>query len=223
MKTPIRVLIVDDHAIVREGLRVLLDDEADIHVVGEAGTGCEALEMVASVAPDVIVLDLVMPEMDGLETLRQLRRLSLPAQVLVLTTFVDDQLVRDALQAGATGYLLKDALQQDLIKAIRDTANGQPALHPEVQRRIIRQVTNPTTTAIASLTPREREVLRMIGQGLSNKDIAVRMAVGHGTVKTHVAAILGKIRVADRTQAALFAVRHGLAPLEEVESPESRP
>jgi two-component system, NarL family, response regulator LiaR len=218
MSEPIRVLIVDDHAIVREGLRMVLSGEPSVAVVGEATNGVEAIDRAAELTPDVILMDLVMPEMDGIAALRRLREAKIQSHVLVLTTFVDDERVRDAIRAGATGYLLKDVLQPELVQAIHLASEGKPALHPEVQHRIIRHVVTPASPSPAEdLTHREREVLGLLARGHSNKEIAAALHLSHGTVKTYVTAILGKLGVADRTQAALYAVKHGL----EAAAPES--
>ncbi|HYN87952.1 MAG TPA: response regulator transcription factor [Ardenticatenaceae bacterium] len=211
MTRPVRVLIVDDHEIVREGLQTLLEEEPGVNVVGMATNGAEALRLAAALRPDVILMDLLMPEMDGIEATRRIRALSPTSQVLVLTSFAGDQHVRDAVGAGALGYLLKDVLKPDLLQAIRSAALGQPTLHPEAQRQLMRQVSDvPASGPLADLTQREREVLRLIAAGRSNKEIAATLHLTEGTVKGYVSAILAKLGVADRTQAALYAVRHGL-------------
>ena len=207
--TPIRVLIVDDHTIVREGLRTLLAEEAEIEVVGEAANGLEALGLVAMHQPQVVLMDLVMAGIDGIETTRRIRQMNSPCQVLVLTSFGDDQRVRDAVQAGAIGYLLKDVLKADLLRAIHAAARGEPTLHPEAQRVLIRQTRTPSAP-FRDLTERELDVLRLIGQGKSNREIATTLHLTEGTVKGYVSTILAKLQVEDRTQAALYAVRHGL-------------
>ena len=207
--TPIRVLIVDDHTIVREGLRTLLAEEAEIEVVGEAANGLEALGLVAMHQPQVVLMDLVMAGIDGIETTRRIRQMNTPCQVLVLTSFGDDQRVRDAVQAGAIGYLLKDVLKADLLRAIHVAARGEPTLHPEAQRVLIRQTRTPSAP-FRDLTERELDVLRLIGQGKSNREIATTLHLTEGTVKGYVSTILAKLQVEDRTQAALYAVRHGL-------------
>lgn len=209
MMTPIRVLIVDDHTIVREGLRTLLAEEAEIEVVGEAANGLEALGLVAMHQPQVVLMDLVMAGIDGIETTRRIRQMNSPCQVLVLTSFGDDQRVRDAVQAGAIGYLLKDVLKADLLRAIHAAARGEPTLHPEAQRVLIRQTRTPSAP-FRDLTERELDVLRLIGQGKSNREIATTLHLTEGTVKGYVSTILAKLQVEDRTQAALYAVRHGL-------------
>jgi DNA-binding NarL/FixJ family response regulator len=212
MTSPIRVLIVDDHEIVREGLEILLSEEAAITVVGRAANGTEAVALAAELQPDVILMDLVMPELNGIEATRQIRHAGLPSQILVLTTFADDQKVREAIEAGAIGYLLKDVLKADLLRAIQTAAQGKPTLHPEAQSYLMRQVSAPPAASPpAHLTERELEVLRLIAQGQSNKEIAVTLHLTEGTVKGYVSAILAKLGVADRTQAALYAVKHGLA------------
>jgi NarL family two-component system response regulator LiaR len=208
---PIRVLIVDDHEVVREGLRLFLTEEAEIEVVGLAADGSHALKMAAEVKPDVILMDLVMPELDGIETIRRLRTAGSPSRVLILTTFVDKARVRDAIEAGAVGYLLKDVGRADLLAAIRAAGRNTPTLHPVAQQYLMQQVVTPTATSpLDVLTPRELEVLKLITDGQSNKAIARKLDLSIGTVKGHVSAILTKLEVTSRTQAALMAVDHGL-------------
>ncbi len=209
----IRVLIVDDHEIVREGLQILLSEEADIEVVGQAGNGLDAIAVATATKPDVVLMDLVMPQMDGIQATRQICAVSPSSHILVLTSFGEDQRVREAIQAGASGYLLKDVLKADLLLAIRNAAQGKPTLHPVAQRSLIRQaVARAEPLPHEDLTAREQDVLRLIAQGKSNKEIAATYHLTEGTVKGYVSAILSKLGVADRTQAALYAVRHGLAP-----------
>ena len=211
MKTPVRVMIVDDHAIVREGLTMLLNEEKSIEVVGEARDGTEAVRRVTSLKPDVVLMDLVMPELDGIAATAQIRQTYPHCRVLVLTSFAEDQRVPDAIQAGAIGYLLKDVLKADLLNAIHAAAQGKPTLHPEAQRQLMQQMMAPAETSLLSaLTEREMDVLRLIAQGYSNKEIAAALHLTEGTVKGYVSAILGKLQVADRTQAALYAVKHGI-------------
>lgn len=211
MSTPIKVMIVDDHAIVREGLTMLLGEETDIKVVGEARDGLDALTRINHLQPDVVLMDLVMPEMDGIAATAQIRQKYPDCQVLVLTSFAEDQRVPDAIQAGAVGYLLKDVLKADLLRAIHAAARGEPTLHPEAQRQLMQQVISPPTpNLLETLTEREMDVLRLIAQGHSNKEIAVTLYLTEGTVKGYVSTILGKLQVADRTQAALYAVKHGV-------------
>ena len=208
---PIRLLIADDHAVVREGLRMFLEEEDDIDVVGEVSDGEQAVELARTLEPDVVMLDLMMPKLDGLGALRRMKEAGIASRILVLTTFVDDQQVRDAVQAGAIGYLLKDVSKRDLLAAIRAAADGRPTLHPEAQHRLMRQVASPPRASpLDVLTDRERDVLRLIASGKSNKAIAAALFLSVGTVKGYVSAILAKLNVSDRTQAALFAVEHGL-------------
>ena len=212
----IRVLIIDDHEIVREGLQTLLWEEPDFEVVGAAGDGLSAVTLAETTKPDVIVMDLVMPGIDGIEATRRIVNHNPEARVLVLTTFADDQRVREAIQAGATGYLLKDVLKADLLRALRDAAVGRPSLHPEVQQHLMREVAGKTSSREqlpphANLTEREVSILRLIAAGRSNKEIAVVLHLTEGTVKGYVSTIFDKLDVEDRTQAALYAVRHGLA------------
>jgi DNA-binding NarL/FixJ family response regulator len=211
----IRVLIVDDHAIVREGLRTLLSEEPGLRVVGEATDGAGAVAAAADLHPDVVLMDLVMPEVDGIEATRRLREAGAPCRVIVLTSFADDRKVRDALQAGAIGYLLKDVLRPDLVQAIRAAAQGLPTLHPVAQQHLIRHVAAPAAPPmVEELTEREHEVLRLITRGHNNREIARQLHLTEGTVKGYVSIILGKLGVDDRTQAALYALKHGLASLE---------
>jgi DNA-binding NarL/FixJ family response regulator len=206
---PIRLLIVDDHAIVREGLRTLLSEEAEIEVVGEATNGAEAVAFVATTPPDVVLMDLMMPQMDGVEATRHLHQRHPTTRIIVLTSFRDDQLVQDAIRAGATGYLLKDVLKADLLSAIRRAARGEPVLHPEAQAALMRHASAPPSP-LQSLTERELDVLRLIAKGRSNREIADTLYLTEGTVKGYVSTILSKLNVQDRTQAALLAVKHGM-------------
>jgi DNA-binding NarL/FixJ family response regulator len=203
----IRVLLVDDHAIVREGLRALLEEEGGFAVAGEAADGERAVSAARELAPDVILMDLLMPGVDGLEALRRIRAADAQARVLVLTSAQDDRAVREAIDAGAVGFLFKDVSRRDLVRAVRDAAAGRPTLHPEAQRVLMKR---PERSPLDELTPRERSVLELIAQGRSNRQIALRLDLTEGTVKGYVSTILDKLGVQDRTGAALFAVRHGL-------------
>ncbi len=209
---PTRVLIVDDHGVVREGLRAYLELEPDIQLVGEAKDGLEAVRRAAELLPDVVLMDLVMPNMDGVEATSRIKEQQPATHVIILTSFLDDERVVPAIRAGATSYLLKDVAATDLARAIRGARAGQAQLHPEVARRLMQQVTSPRKPdAGAQLTDREREVLRLLADGRSNKEIARSLVVSERTVKGHVSNILGKLGLQDRTQAALYAVRNGLA------------
>ena len=209
---PIRVLIVDDHGVVREGLRAYLELEPDIEIVGDARDGHEGVRRAQELRPDVVLMDLVMPNMDGVDATLRIKQQQPDTHVIILTSFMDDERVVPAIKAGATSYLLKDVAAGDLARAIRGARAGQAQLHPEVARRLMHQVTSPQKPdASALLTEREREVLRLLAEGRSNKEIARALVVSERTVKGHVSNILGKLGLQDRTQAALYAVRHGLA------------
>ena len=212
MSKSISVLIVDDHAIVREGLRTLLSEEDDVTVLGEASNGAQALELAEEKRPNVVLMDLILPEMDGIEVTRQLKERCPDSRVIVLTsTFGEDMRVSEAIQAGAVGYLLKDVLKPELLSAIHRAAEGKPTLHAEAQEQLMRQTTAPKAPH-DELTDRELDVLRLIAKGKSNKRIANTLNLSEGTVKGYVSIILSKLGVSDRTQAALYAVKNKLAP-----------
>jgi NarL family two-component system response regulator LiaR len=213
MTETIRILIADDHAIVREGLRWLIDTEPGIELVGEAADGVEAVLKARSLQPDVILLDLVMPRKDGIEAIAEIKRENPEARILVLTSFAEDDKVFPAIQAGALGYLLKDSSPQELLKAIREVYQGESSLHPTIARKLIGELNRPSDLPATEepLTEREVEVLSLVARGLSNQEIAERLVVSERTVRTHVSNILGKLHLANRTQAALYAVREGLA------------
>jgi NarL family two-component system response regulator LiaR len=205
------VLVVDDHAVVREGLRAFLDLQDGIEVAGEAADGEEALAAAERLRPDVVLMDLVMPRLDGVSALRALRERLPGARVIVLTSFLDDDKLLSALRAGAAGYLLKNAPPQELARAVRVAHAGEALLDPVVAARLVESLaTSEEDQPLERLTPREREVLELIGRGFPNKRIAQRLDVSEKTVKTHVGHVLAKLGVDDRTQAALFAVRAGL-------------
>jgi DNA-binding NarL/FixJ family response regulator len=214
----IRVLICDDQQVVCEGLRAILSTAPHIEVVGFARQGAEALERVAAVRPDVVLMDLKMPVMDGVRATREIRARFPDVRVLVLTTYDADEWVFDAVRAGASGYLLKDSPGDALIAAVEGTAAGRSHLDPAVAGKLLEQVSRGAPAApdplLDSLTEREREVLGLLGRGYGNAAIASQLHLTEGTVRNHVSAILGKLGVADRTQAALIALRCGLAPLE---------
>jgi DNA-binding NarL/FixJ family response regulator len=200
-----RILLADDHALVRRGLRLILDGEPDLVVVAEAGDGAEALAAAEQHTPDVVLIDLVMPNVDGIEAIRELRERVPTARAIVLSSFIDDEKLFPAVRAGAAGYLLKDVQPQELVEAIRTVHAGGALLHPRVASRLLEEM------ATDPLTPREREVLALIGRGMANKVIARELSLSEKTVKAHVSSILAKLGVTDRTQAALYAVRAGLA------------
>ncbi|HEV3234312.1 MAG TPA: response regulator transcription factor [Candidatus Dormibacteraeota bacterium] len=205
MADPIRVLLADDHAVVREGVRSFLQLQEGIEVVGEAGDGVTAQRMAEELNPDVVLMDLLMPEGDGVAAIAGLHRTLPSTRVLVLSSYIDDAQVFNAIQAGAAGYLLKDVAPEALAKAIRDVHAGQAVLHPEAASRLMHRTVEPQVGA--DLTPRERDVLRLLAEGFPNKEIGRRLFVSEKTVKTHVSSILQKLGVRDRTQAALAAVR----------------
>jgi DNA-binding NarL/FixJ family response regulator len=209
-----KIIICDDQAIVRDGLEMLLKLEPDINVVGMAEDGAVAVEMVAQKAPDLVLMDLKMPIMNGVEATRQIRTKYPEVKVLVLTTYDGDEWVFDAIKAGASGYLLKDTPRDEVIKAIRGTVTGKTYVDPSVAGKVLRQAsshqTQPATLISSKLTDREIEVLRLIARGLNNTDIADRLFLSEGTVRNHVSAILAKLGVSDRTQAAVIAIQHGL-------------
>jgi DNA-binding NarL/FixJ family response regulator len=205
----IRVLIADDHPVVRQGLRSYLELQPDIVIAGEAGGGVEAAAQVERLAPDVVLLDMVMPGGGGLEALRRIRAGSAAPRVVVLTSFPADDRVLEAMRAGAAGYLLKDAEPAELLAAIRAAHGGGAPLHPDAAARLVGELHSPADPA-PELTPREREVLALVAEGMANKAIALRLSLSEKTVKAHVSAILRKLGVTDRTQAALRAVREHL-------------
>jgi NarL family two-component system response regulator LiaR len=213
MSDPIRVLIVDDHAVVREGLRTFLELQDGIDVVGEAGDGDEGVRLAELLHPDVVLMDLVMPRLDGVGAMRRLRASSSEVRVVVLTSFLEDEHLLPAMQAGAAGYLLKNAEPAELARAIRAAHAGKAIIDPTVAARLVAAIADGSTPPHADerrLTRREREVLELIVGGRSNKRIALELGISEKTVKTHVGHLLAKLDVTDRTQAALLAVRDGL-------------
>jgi two-component system, NarL family, response regulator LiaR len=208
----IRVLIVDDHAVVREGLRTFLQLQDGIEIIGEAGDGAQAIREAERLYPDVILIDLVMPKLDGAAAMRELRRRLPATKAIVLTSFGDDERLLPAIEAGAAGYLLKDAEPQEVVRAIRAAHAGEALLDPSVAARLVAAIAQPAGEQPRErLTPREQEVLALIARGMPNKLIARELGIAEKTVKTHVGHLLAKLGVADRTQAALYAVRAGLA------------
>jgi two-component system, NarL family, response regulator LiaR len=206
---PIRVLIVDDHSVVREGLRTFLELQDGIEVAGEADDGEEAVREAERLRPDVVLMDLVMPRMDGVVAMREVRERVPRARVVVLTSFLDDERLLPAIRAGAAGYLLKNVQPRELARAVRLAARGEALIDPAVAARLVDSLVEDRGGEEPELTPREREVLDLIGRGFSNKRIALELGISEKTVKTHVGHVLAKLGVSDRTQAALYAARIG--------------
>ncbi len=218
----VRILIVDDHAIVRKGIRALLSEAGGFEVVGEADNGQAAVLLAQETQPDVILMDLLMPGVDGIEATRQITSRQPKARILVLTSFAADNKVFPAIKAGALGYLLKDSSPDELVRAIRQVQRGEPSLHPTIARKLLQEIARPAEREPApeALTARELEVLQLIAQGLSNQEIADRISVSESTVRAHVSRILGKLHLASRTQAALYAVREGLTDADAASAQE---
>ena len=219
MTNSIRVLVADDHAIVRKGIRALLATEPDIEVVGEAEDGREAVTEAEKLQPDVILMDLVMPEMDGIEATRRITARWPEARILVLTSFAADDKVFPAIKAGALGYLLKDSGPEELVQAIHQVYRGESSLHPTIARKLLQELSGPSERPPTPepLTEREVEVLRLVARGQSNREIADQLVISEATVRTHVSNVLGKLHLASRTQAALYALREGLASLDDAD------
>jgi len=217
MTEPIRVLIADDHPIVRQGLRVLLAAQPDMELVAEATNGEEAVRQAREMQPDVIIMDLQMPVKDGLTAIKEIDRARLAAQILVLTSFPDDDNVFAAIKAGAVGFLLKDSPPEHLLEAIRTVYRGESVLHPTIARKLIQEIKRPSRFPLTEepLTPRELDVLQCLTKGLSNREIANELVISIRTVTTHVRNILDKLHLANRTQAALYAVERGIVPRSE--------
>lgn len=207
----IRILLVDDHTVVRQGLRMFLSLDTELEVIGEAADGVEAIEQAHRLRPDVVLMDLLMPRMDGIAATAVIRRELPDTEVIALTSVLEDEKVIGAIKAGAIGYLLKDTQADELCRAIKAAAAGQVQLSPQAAARLMREVRAPESPE--PLTERETEVLRLLAQGLSNKEIAQALTIGEKTVKTHVSNILAKLNVPSRTQAALYAVRIGLVTM----------
>lgn len=208
----VRILIVDDHAVVRQGLITFLELQDEIEVVGEASNGKEALQKVQELEPDVVLMDLVMPVMDGLTAIKAIKQMRPSTEVIALTSFADDEKVFTAIRSGATGYLLKDVQPNDLVKAVLAADRGEVQLHPEVAKLLMHEVVAPAkeVDSLDELTEREREVLGLLGLGMSNKEIAYKISVSEKTVKAHVSSILNKLNLPGRTHAALYASKRGL-------------
>ena len=210
----IKVLIVDDHQVVRQGLRTFLELQEDVLVVGEAEDGETAVEMVRQLNPNVVLMDLVMPRLDGISATRQVKSLGTEVKVIALTSFTEDDKVFPAIQAGASSYLLKDVSPDDLVEAIRAVHRGEARLHPDIARKLMEQIAQQASPARESrlddLTEREREVTNLVAKGCSNQEIANELVISEKTVKTHVSNILGKLQLEDRTQLAIYAIKKGL-------------
>ncbi len=213
----IRVLVVDDHAIIRKGMRAVLDLVPDVELVGEAENGKQAIKMDRDLHPDVILMDLMMPEMDGIACIGEIKSQTPEARILVLTNFAGEELIFPAIKAGAMGYHLKDSSPETLVEAIRQVFRGEPSLHPLIAKKVLEEFHAPSEQQLSTdpLTQRELEVLRLVARGFDNRDIAEQLVVSEATVRTHVSNILGKLHLASRTQAALYALREGLATLDK--------
>lgn len=213
MAQAITTLIVDDHQLVRQGVRTFLDKQPDILVVGEAASGAEALRLAADLVPDVVMMDLVMPDMDGVETTRRLKQISPGSQVIILTSYHDDEHIFPAIRAGALSYILKDVGSGELVEIVRKAARNEAVMHPHVAARVMQELrAAPRANGLLSseLSERELEVLRLIAEGCANTEIAERLVISEHTVKRHVSNILSKLHLADRTQAAVYAWREGV-------------
>ncbi len=213
---PIRILIADDHAVVREGLRSFIQIKPDLEVVGEAADGIEVVEKARHLQPDVILLDIVMPRQDGIQAIEQLQQEGSQARILVITSFAEDDLIFPAIKAGALGYLLKDSTPQELIHAIHTVNSGESTLHPTVARKLIEELNRKPELPLTEepLTERELEVLRLLARGYSNREIAGQLHLSERTVGKYTSNILDKLHLANRTQAALYALRKGIADLD---------
>ena len=211
----IRIVIVDDHPVVRQGLHFLLEQQAGIQVVGEGENGEQAIRLVQDHLPDVLLLDLLMPKMDGITAVREIKLVAPGVRIIILTSYFEDDQIFSAIKAGALSYLLKDTRSQELVAAVQAAARGESVIHPQVAARIIREMQQPDQAPLNELTPRELEVVTRIAHGRSNHEIAVELRIGEQTVKTHVSNILSKLHLADRTQAAIYALQQRLVPLDD--------
>jgi NarL family two-component system response regulator LiaR len=213
----IRILVVDDQTVVREGLAAILANYSDIEVVGQAADGIQALEVIKQTKPNVVLLDLVMPGLDGLATIPKIREIAPGARILVVTSFAESDRVYQAIKAGALGYILKDATREQLLQAIRDVAQGRASLQPSIAVKLIQEINHPSELLYTAdpLTRRELETIRLIARGLSNQEIAAELVVNERTIAKYVSSILDKLHLANRTQAALYALREGITGLNE--------
>ena len=212
MADRIRLILVDDHIVVRQGLKMVLELEDNLEIIAEGSNGKEAVELAAKYKPDVMLMDLLMPIMTGVEAIKEIKQKYPDIEVVALTSVLEDRLVIDAIEAGAAGYLLKESGPEELIEAIGAAARGEVRLHPKVQKRLVREVRTPEMRE--SLTERETETLRLVARGFTNKDVAKELQISEVTVKTHVSNILSKLALSSRTQAALFALKEGIVGLE---------
>jgi DNA-binding NarL/FixJ family response regulator len=217
IEKPIRLLIVDDHPLVLKGTRALLAEIQDILVVGEANNGRTAIEEFKKLSPDIILMDLIMPEMDGIEAIRRITAEEPNAKIIVLTSFIADDKVFPAIKYGAMGYLLKDSAPEDLVKAIRQVYRGEPSLHPSIARKVLQELGHSSSENPIPdpLTDRETEVLRLLAKGADNQEIAENLVIAEVTVRTHISRILRKLHLANRVQATLYALRERLTSLED--------
>jgi two-component system, NarL family, response regulator LiaR len=215
MNEKIRILVADDHIVVRKGLIAMLETDPNMQIIGEASNGTEAVEMAQKLTPDVVLMDLVMPVMDGIEATRQIKQTVPAVNILVLTSFSTNDKVLPSLNAGAIGYLLKDSTPDDLMRAIHQVAQGEGSLNPAVTRQVLAQMQSPASSSEEELTERETEVLKLMAHGYSNAEIAQLMVVSNATVHTHVSRVLSKLNLSSRTQAALYALKKGLVSLDE--------
>jgi NarL family two-component system response regulator LiaR len=211
----IRVLIVDDHPVVRQGLHYMLEQRTDIEVVGEGSDGEQAIALATDLLPDVVLLDLLMPEMDGMSVVREIKRLAPNTQIIILTSYYEDDMIFAAIKAGALSYLLKESSTLELVEAIRAAARGESKLHPRVAARLLHEMRQQEKSPLKDLTPRELEVLTRIALGRSNSEIAAELVISEPTVRMHVANILSKLHLADRTQAAIYALQKNLVSLKD--------
>jgi NarL family two-component system response regulator LiaR len=218
-KKPIKLLVVDDQNIVRKGIRALLEQVDDMDVIGEAANGEEAVVEARRLKPDVILMDLMMPKMDGITAIREIQASQLRARIIALTSFVTEDKVFPAIKAGAMGYLLKDSEPEDLITAIRKVNRGEPSLHPIVAKMVLDELAQPVKQPLTPepLTEREVDIIRLVAQGLSNRQIAEHLVIGEATVRTHVGNVLNKLHLANRVHATLYALRVGLTSLDEID------